>query len=172
MPRKRQRGKRPHQKAWQPLVGGSPSGDYLERLRAASVAAGVPESELRLPDEVWLNDTYTVVVRKLDNGVRHLSIHRDDRRPIRDWRHLQQIKNEVCGDEAIGFEIFPPESRLVDSSNEFHLWVLPAGAELPFGFDDRYVVSAGEITSGRVRGEHRGRQRPWQHGLTTGRDRD
>lgn len=63
-----------------------------------------------------------------------LSIKRLDRGVVRDWRHLQRIKTELCGPESEAVEIFPPESQLVDTANQFHLWVLPSGRFLSVGF--------------------------------------
>lgn len=55
----------------------------------------------------------------------YLSVRRLERARLpRDWRDLQRIKNEIVGPEHEGFELFPAESRLVDQSDQFHLWVL------------------------------------------------
>jgi hypothetical protein len=53
----------------------------------------------------------------------HLSIKRVDREPVTDWRHKQEIKNMVVGPEFEGIELFPAESRCVDTANQYHLWV-------------------------------------------------
>lgn len=53
----------------------------------------------------------------------HLSIKRLDREPITDWRHKQEIKNMIVGPEFEGVELFPAESRCVDTANQYHLWV-------------------------------------------------
>ena len=81
--------------------------------------------------EAWGNGTYDVLVRRRQDGIVHLSIKRLDRHAIRDWRHLQQIKNEILDPELMAVEIFPPESSLVDTSNELHLWHAPK-MKLPF----------------------------------------
>jgi hypothetical protein len=61
----------------------------------------------------------------------HICIRRlDGACDIRDWRHFQQIKNEICGEEREGFELYPRESRKVDTSNKFHIWVLPDGISM------------------------------------------
>jgi hypothetical protein len=44
-------------------------------------------------DLIFKNDTYQVTVRELDGNGVHLSIKRNDRKSIHDWRELQQIKN-------------------------------------------------------------------------------
>ena len=70
----------------------------------------------------------------------HLSIKRNDRQPIHDWRDLQRIKNELVGPEFEAVELYPAESRMVDGANQFHLWVIidPA-VRFPFGFAERLV---------------------------------
>jgi hypothetical protein len=95
--------------------------------------------------EVWLNELYQVDVRWFDctplgvDGMRHLSIKRIDRKPLHDWRELQLIKNAICGPEFEAVELYPAESRLVDSANQYHLFVLPKGASWPFGYERREV---------------------------------
>jgi hypothetical protein len=90
------------------------------------------EEIARLP--IWMNELYTVTVRELDGGITHLSIRRNDRAPCRDWRHFQQIKNQLCGGSREAVELYPAESRVVDAANQYHLWVLPLGMSLPLGF--------------------------------------
>jgi hypothetical protein len=112
--------------------------------------------------EVWSNDLYEVIVRRQTSGFTHLSIKRHDRGAVIDWRHLWQLKTEICGAESEGCELYPAASRLVDASNQRHLWVLPNGQRFPFGYDDRLVLSPAEAEE-RAPGS---RQRPWQEGLT------
>lgn len=93
-------------------------------------------------DTVFINDIYQVAMRPMEpsEGVKwppmvHLSIKRRDRQPIHDWRHLQRIKDELVGPECEGVELYPAESRVVDTANQYHLWVLTqAGTRFPFGF--------------------------------------
>lgn len=109
--------------------------------------AHLPENapDILKEDKCFLNDKYQVNVRFTDKntewkGLVWLSIKRRDKEAIHDWRDLQIIKNKLCGDEREAIEIYPAESRLVDSSNQFHLWVLPEGEKIPFGYGDRLVV--------------------------------
>jgi hypothetical protein len=91
---------------------------------------------------VFVNSRYQVVVREQNTTlgkVTWLAIVRRDRQIIRDWRDLQRIKNELTSPEAEGVEIFPKESRLVDTSNQYHLFVLPTGLSFPFGYAERDV---------------------------------
>jgi hypothetical protein len=87
-------------------------------------------------------------------AVTHLSIKRNDRGPIHDWRDFQIIKNTFCGDDAEGIEIYPAESRLVDTSNQYHLWVFAPGEHLPLGFNDGRLVT--QATFGQAQ------QRPFE----------
>ena len=113
-------------------------------------------------DIVFINDKYQVNVNinkeKGFDGLVWLSIKRFDKLAIHDWRELQIIKNKICGEEREAVEIYPAESRLVDSSNQFHLWVLPKGDKVPFGYKDRLVVGGHNIDK-FVSGESR--QRPF-----------
>ena len=74
----------------------------------------------------------------------HLNIRRIDGAAIFDWRHRQFIKNELVGPECEAFEVYPAESRLVDTSNKYHLWAFTdPEIRLPVGIsedDQRDVV--------------------------------
>jgi hypothetical protein len=80
----------------------------------------------------YVNDLYQVQVGWCGpgNAMMHLCIRRRDGGMFKDWRHFQQIKNEIAGDEREAIEIYPRESRKVDSSNKWHLWVLPEGESM------------------------------------------
>ena len=70
-----------------------------------------------------------------------LNIARHDGQPCTSWRDFQRIKNELVGAECEGVELFPAESRLVDTSNEYHLWVKPDREyRFPMGFWRRMVL--------------------------------
>ena len=87
----------------------------------------------------FVNSLYQVQAADLDDGITHLNIRRRDGSMFKDWRHFQQIKNEICGPEREGIELYPAESRLVDTSNKWHLWVLPEGVRVPVGWQRRDV---------------------------------
>lgn len=76
-----------------------------------------------------------------------LSIARNDKKTIKDWRDMQRIKNELVGPDREAVELYPSESRLVDTSNQYHLWVLPKGMIFPFGFENRLVTEEGTLGS-------------------------
>ena len=89
----------------------------------------------------WINDIYQVSMCELGDNAVHLNIRRRDGGPIlRDWRHFQLIKNQLIGEECEAVELYPAESRLVDTTNKFHLWGLRDPTyRFPFGFDKRDV---------------------------------
>ena len=91
--------------------------------------------------EFYTNDIYQVQVSPtgVNADYLHLNIRRRDGGMVKDWRHFQQIKNEIAGPEREAVEIYPAESRLVDTSNKWHLWVLPVGVKFDFGFPQRDV---------------------------------
>jgi hypothetical protein len=103
-----------------------------------------------LQDEVWKNDVYQVAKRIVDvpafqTQVVQLSIKRIDRKPCRDWRDFQAIKNQLVGPECEGCELFPAESRVIDSANQYFIWVLTDPAiRFPFGIDEGKSIRSEE----------------------------
>lgn len=96
--------------------------------------------EYEAGSEYWLNDIYQVQVRRFDGAGVHINIRRRDGGPIlRDWRHFQQIKNELLGPECEAIELYPAESRKVDESNKYHLFGYSDGRRIPIGFKTRNV---------------------------------
>lgn len=108
--------------------------------------------------EVFRNATYTVHKRLVpadecgtEGGpswpqMVHLSVKRNDRAVIHDWRDLQGIKNELVGPENEAVEVYPAESRLVDTANQFHIWAfVDPAVRLPFGFGQRIVSDKNPI---------------------------
>ena len=53
----------------------------------------------------------------------HLSIRHVTNAAITDFRDFQRIKTELISPDAEAVQIFPAESRLVDSCNQYHLFV-------------------------------------------------
>ena len=92
-------------------------------------------------DEVYRNKRYLVIVRDAPTdlnptgvpGIKWLSIRRIDGKTVRDWKDLQDIKNQLLGPGAEAIEVFPAESRKVDAVNQYHLFGGP-GWVAPFGF--------------------------------------
>ena len=102
-------------------------------------------------NEVYLNDKYQVSLRRLGEIV-HLSIKRIDREPVHDWRELQQIKTELVGPECEAVELYPAESRVIDTANQYHLWAVPNSTfRFPFGFESKRVVTDESIAGSKQR---------------------
>jgi hypothetical protein len=114
----------------------------LEWTSFQKVSAELPAG---LEGEVFTNSRYQVIKRFVGAGgfgpLWHLSVKRLDKEAVHDWRDLQRIKNELVSPEAEGIELYPAESRLVDGSNQYHLWVFES-FRFPFGFDERLVSEA------------------------------
>ncbi len=132
--------------------------------------AGNDPEHVRIHGVPWYNSRWQVWIRgnratgfpdphDPDGRLRvtHLSIKRHDRDVVlgKDWRDFQRIKNELCGEECEAFEIYPAEVRLVDTANQYHLWVLPSGMHFPIGYNERLVA---EETQDEAR------QRPFEDG--------
>lgn len=162
-------------KPWTPLTQRPIDPQFIKRVARVAAHSGNPD--IKVVDEVWANDEYEVIVRYMEprgkGGALHLSIKRFDREPFRDWRHLQAIKNEVCGWEREGVELFPAESRLVDQANQTHLWVMAAGVNLEIGFPERMLATEAQARANMrdalgTDTPDKGRQRDWQPNISTG----
>ena len=112
--------------------------------------------------KIYLSEQYQVAIDKqTPHGWRgtliwHLSIKRIDKEPIMDWRELQAIKSQLCGDEAEALQLFPAESRKVDTSNQYHLWVLMKGPggrfpRIPVGWQSEMVLDEGATGKAKQR---------------------
>lgn len=91
--------------------------------------------------EHWVNDLYLVNIQESGGPLVMLSIARRDGGPIfRDWRHFQNIKNDILGPECEAVELYPAESRMVDIGNKYHLiGCRDPNFRFPFGFTERKV---------------------------------
>lgn len=103
--------------------------------------------------DCWKNDEYQVSVDKNPphgfHGMTiwHLSIKRIDRQPLHDWRDLQAIKDALCGEQAEAVELYPAKSRVVDTSNQYHLFAFMADGDLacpaiPLGWTTGIILDA------------------------------
>ena len=101
-------------------------------------------------ETIMVNSRYQVNIRRSEAndperpGLIHLSIKRRDKGvpgPEK-YRDFMRIKDELVGPEYEGIEIYPARSREVDTSNQFHLWLIDDPTwRVPFGFNDgRKVV--------------------------------
>jgi len=62
----------------------------------------------------------------------HLWIRRHDNQDI-PWRDKMKIKESLMGVKRFAIEVFPPNDKLIDQADMYHIYVLPVGFELPFG---------------------------------------
>jgi hypothetical protein len=103
--------------------------------------------QIRAEETIWMNDLYQVNIRKVAQSeywpaMMHLSIKRRDKQPLgkERFRHFQRIKNELVGPECEAVELYPAESRLVDTANQYHLWCMTSPEiRFPFGYLERSV---------------------------------
>jgi hypothetical protein len=124
----------------------------------AAVNTSVPEHAR--PHHVFVNSIYQVSVwyerSDVFGDIAHLSIKTHDKQARHDWRELQRIKNELCGEEAEAVELYPAESRVVDTANQYHLFVFRE-YKVPLGFQERLVGDGPTANQPNT-----GRQRPWR----------
>lgn len=151
-------------KPFQPCVRAN-----IVREKIAAMARDLtPETSDQVVDDIvammenvdsYINDRYIVAVfdvAPVDDcpAMVHLSIKRIDKEPIHDWRELQEIKNTLVGPDHEAIELYPAEERLVDTANQYHLFVLvDPKLRFPFGFTTRLVHGVSS---------HGAKQRPFE----------
>ena len=112
-------------------------------------------------EEYYQNDKYLVSVKRGSDAdffvmlneflgkCDYLSIKRHDKEPCHDWRDFQDIKNQLCGFDREGMEIYPREERMVDEANQYHMIVFPKDYIIPFGFNpSKRLVEYNEVDDG------------------------
>lgn len=139
-------------KPWQPM---QPA--YLPPEMLALAMGGKKSGEVK----VYMNDRYQAFVRTYadldgsDYKVCHISVKQRDKGSLHDWRDFQRIKNDLLGPEGEAAELYPAESRLMDTSNQYHLWAFldPEGkpCEINMGIHTGRLVSNVAGTGGRQR---------------------
>lgn len=111
--------------------------DKMDVLEKAGYTAEQLDAILRQAAviDVYMNHLYWVAYRHAGEGLVHLRIRRHDRREIRNFDHLQRIKNELVGAECEAVELYPAESRKLSDGPYYHLWVSKDPSyRWPFGF--------------------------------------
>lgn len=111
---------------WEPLWPGKPIKNEYKHIDGNQWA------------DTYCNDKCQVFVYdypKVEGwpSILELSLKLNSREPWHDWRDFYRIKSEVCGTGCQGVEIYPAHSELVDSANQYHMFVFEPGAQLPFG---------------------------------------
>jgi hypothetical protein len=136
-----------------------PLGDRADYV-AAMMRAGMAQENANyaydhlVRCEWFSNDEYRVMMdRAPPHGfaaaqVWQLAISRIDKAVIHDWRDLQAIKSMLVGPEFEAIELYPAESRVMDNSNAYHLFVFldPQGnpTRVPIGRSERKTVQSSE----------------------------
>ena len=87
----------------------------------------------------FVNDLYEVALSPTGIDALQITVQRRDGSLFKDWRHFQEIKNQMAGPEREAVELYPAESRKVDTTNKWHLWVLPEGVTVELGWEKRDV---------------------------------
>ena len=115
--------------------------------------------DLPTGEQVWQNSRFMVIVALTGvpglgwSGIEgdhdaHLSWRLADRAAEVSWRDVQRMKSELCGSEAEALEVYPAEGRVLDGSNQRHLFVWrpgnPAAPRLGF-YNGRQVADAAQI---------------------------
>lgn len=70
----------------------------------------------------------------------NLSMKLNTREPWHDWREFQRVKNELCGTACWAFELYPPQDALVDTANQYHMWIFPPGYDFPIQLEQTPIV--------------------------------
>jgi hypothetical protein len=110
-------------------------------------------------DKIYMNNKYTVSVSYSNApDYLHLSIKRNDKQPLHDWRDLQRIKNELCGTSCEAVELYPNKDRVLDTSNQYHLWCFPPKFKFPLGFTGRAIFDSKDLE--QQQGNLNAKQRP------------
>jgi hypothetical protein len=140
---------------WVPLarVGHGFSPQQIDALRRAGLTEEQIAQQEADNSEAWKNNIYTVIVTRWTEGplagaVQELSIRRNDRKPITDWRHEQRIKTEIAGPEVEAMKLYPAESRLMDTANQTYLFCLPPGQQFPVGWQGPRLLQDADDADG------------------------
>lgn len=106
-------------------------------------------------DALFKSSLYQVMVRDRD-GL-HVTVKRLDREPIFERDDLVEIGRQFVPDGAIAVELYPADSRVVDTANQYHLFCVPSVIRSETGdasIDLREVVrGAAAREDGRQAGE-------------------
>ena len=99
----------------------------------------------------YANDKYVVSVDKKCDHIHpnwpeelpcwYISFSMRDGGHLLDWREIQEIKNQVLGPEYECVMLWPKESRVLDTANQFHMYAIGRpGIEFPVGYQTERAV--------------------------------
>lgn len=116
------------------------------------------------------NDLYQVIIREVapkedcieqPPNMVYLSIKANDQSAKHDWRHFQRIKNELVGEECEAVELYPAQSRCVDASNQYHLFVFSDPTfRLGLGFNEQ-LISDDQVVCAALGSKQRPFEEDW-----------
>ena len=86
-----------------------------------------PDVEAVYADQDFIVEKHLLHPGNADMFEFRLVVKRRDGQRVRDWRALQDAKNQVAGPDREAVEVFPPESEVTDTGNMYHLWVFKRG---------------------------------------------
>lgn len=105
-------------------------------------------------DFLLKNKTHTVLIHLINDtpdGWVALSIKRNDRQAECDWRILQRIKNDIMGEDREAVQLFPSMQRVLDTANQYFLFVAPKNYIIGIGqpeqevSDENYAQKVGAV---------------------------
>lgn len=68
-----------------------------------------------------LGTDYTITYSEIDKYI-HIRIHRDDSGTVFHWMDIQEIKNQLLGENKIAIQVYPRSDQLVNNGNTCHIW--------------------------------------------------
>ena len=78
-----------------------------------------------MSEKIHKFNRYTVTEKEIGGGWIWLSIKYTAKKATPSWRELQTIKNNIVGENRQAIEIYPAEDQIIDTQNNYHLWVTP-----------------------------------------------
>jgi hypothetical protein len=107
---------------WEPLKLIKIADDDFDNFKNLENAGGHPWPVIKASR--WVNREWECWLLEGDTDLHILITHFSGTSvtPWHDWVIFQQIKNELVGTEQEMVELYPAESRLLNSSHMYHLW--------------------------------------------------
>lgn len=108
--------------------------------------------------EIFSNKSHVVIMTPMSiehgiDGWVSLSIKRYDRKAECDWRIFQRIKNDLVGEKREAVQLFPSMDRVLDTANQYFLWVAPK--DYIFGIGQIEQEVSDEVYANKVGGVQR-----------------
>lgn len=91
--------------------------------RFTQAGLDIPYSESGLT-QACFNLVFSVQEYQVPGAYTRLMVRRHDQQRIQ-WAELQRIKNELYGEEVLGIQCFPRQSKLVDVAMMYWMYLIP-----------------------------------------------